>query len=140
MARPQPATQQRLRICGTEFGDDDRYRIHSVNAEPADSCMKFSNNLLQPPPVVPTTDLASLNRIRVETALSRFPIHRLAKQGNVSIDLLRINDAGEADFKWEVSYNSKHGQPGPLAYKVDTLVVNRRIDEARRPVPEILKL
>src|SRR4051794_22574026 len=46
MARPQPATQQRLRICGTEFGDDDRYRIHSVNAEPADSCMNFSNTLL----------------------------------------------------------------------------------------------
>src|SRR3954462_9568424 len=83
---------------------------------------------------------APLNRIRVETALSRFPIHRLAKQGNAAIDLLRINDAGEADFKWEVSYNSKHGQPGPLAYKVDTLIVNRRIDEARRPLPEILKL
>src|SRR5947209_1647034 len=48
MARPQPATQQRLRICGTEFGDDDRYRIHSVNAEPADSCMNFSNTLLRP--------------------------------------------------------------------------------------------
>src|SRR3954454_9578288 len=45
MARPQPATQQRLRICGTEFGDDDRYRIHSVNVEPADSCMNFSNTL-----------------------------------------------------------------------------------------------
>jgi integrase/recombinase XerD len=45
--------------------------------------------------------------------------------------LLRINDAGEADFKWEVSYNSKHGQPGPLAYKVDTLIINRRIDEAK---------
>jgi hypothetical protein len=85
-------------------------------------------------------DLAPLNRIRVETALSRFPIHRLAKQGNAPIDLLRINDTGEADFKWEVSYNSKHGQPGPLAYKVDTLIVNRRIDEARRPLPEILKL
>lgn len=94
-------------------------------------------------PVEPTAtvaDLAPLNRIRVETALSRFPIHRLAKQGNAAIDLLRINDAGEADFKWEVSYNSKHGQPGPLAYKVDTLIVNRRIDEARRPLPEILKL
>ena len=45
MARPQPATQQRLRICGTEFGDDDRYRIHSVNVEPAGSCMNFSNIL-----------------------------------------------------------------------------------------------
>ncbi len=86
------------------------------------------------------TDLTPLNRIRVETALSRFPIHRLAKKGSISIDLLRISDAGEADFKWEVTYNVKHGQPGPLAYKVDTLVVNRRIDEVKRPIPELIKL
>jgi hypothetical protein len=42
--------------------------------------------------------------------------------------------------KWEVSYNTKYGQPGALAYKVDTLVVNRRIDETPRPVPEIIRL
>ena len=85
-------------------------------------------------------ELIPLNRIRVETALSRFPIHRLAKRGNISIDLQRLSESGEADFKWEVTYNVKHGQPGPLAYKVDTLIVNRRIDEARRPLPEIIKL
>jgi len=34
-----------------------------------------------------STDLAPLNRIRVETALSRYPIHRLAKKGIVAIDL-----------------------------------------------------
>ena len=32
------------------------------------------------------------------------------------------------------------GQPGPLAYRVDTLVLNRKIDEAGRPVPKVLKL
>lgn len=85
-------------------------------------------------------DFTPLNRIRVETALSRFPIHRLAKKGSISIDLQRLTDTGEADFKWEVTYNVKHGQPGPLAYKVDTLIVNRRIDEARRPLPEFIKL
>lgn len=82
----------------------------------------------------------TLNRIRVETALSRFPIHRLARKGNVNIDLQRITESGEADFKWEVSYTARHGQPGPLAYKVDTLIVNRRIDEANRPLPELIKL
>ena len=82
----------------------------------------------------------TLNRIRVETALSRFPIHRLARKGNITIDLQRITDSGEADFKWEVSYTAKYGQPGPLAYKVDTLIVNRRIDEASRPLPELIKL
>src|SRR3954454_13276938 len=34
MARPQPVTQQRLRICGTEFGDDDRYRIRPGHSAP----------------------------------------------------------------------------------------------------------
>ncbi len=85
-------------------------------------------------------ELARLTRIRVETALSRFPVHRLAKKGNVSIDLHKINESGEADFKWEVTYNVKHGQPGPLAYKIDTLIVNRRIDEAKRPIPELIQL
>src|SRR5215471_9891423 len=93
-----------------------------------------------PIPQTPTTDLAPLNRIRVETALSRFPIHRLAKKGSVTIDLQRFTDGGEADFKWEVTYNSKHGQPGPLAYKVDTVIVNRRIDELGRPLPELIKI
>jgi hypothetical protein len=82
------------------------------------------------------SDIAPLNRIRVETALSRFPIHRLAKKGTIAINLL---DA-QADFKWEVTYNVKHGQPGPLAYKVDTLVINRKLDEATRPLPKIIRL
>ena len=32
------------------------------------------------------------------------------------------------------------GQPGPLAYKLDTLIINRRIEEARRPIPKIIRL
>ena len=40
----------------------------------------------------------------------------------------------------EVSHNSRYGQPGPLAYKLDTLIVNRRIEEASRPIPKIIKL
>ncbi|MDQ2949139.1 MAG: hypothetical protein M3Y27_24910 [Acidobacteriota bacterium] len=91
-------------------------------------------------PATQPTKILPLNRIRVETALSRFPIHRLAKKGSISIDLQRLSDNGEADFKWEVTYNVKHGQPGPLAYKVDTLLVYRRIDEVRRPLPEVIKL
>ena len=80
-------------------------------------------------------DLAPLNRIRVETALSRYPIHRLSKKGNVVIDL-----DGENELKWEVTYNSKHGQPGPLAYKLDTLIVNQHIDEIGRPLPEQIRI
>jgi len=58
----------------------------------------------------------------------------------VAIDLLRNNEAGEADFKWEVTYNSKYGQPGPLAYKIDTLVINRILDQMGRPLPEFVRI
>ena len=85
-------------------------------------------------------EVSPLNRIRVETALTRFPIHRLAKKDAVTIDLQQLGENGEPDCKWEVTYNQKHGQPGPLAYKVDTLIVNRRIDAAGRPLPGVVKL
>ena len=85
-------------------------------------------------------ELATLDVIRVETALSRYPVHRLAKQGIVRIELREENAKGETTLQWEVSHNSKYGQPGPLAYKLDTLILNRRIEEARRPIPKIIKL
>lgn len=94
----------------------------------------------KPPASNSQLELVPLHRIRVETALSRFPVHRLAKKGNVTIDLQRSSTGVEADFRWKVSHNSEFGQPGPLAYKVDTLIVNRRIDESPRPLPEVIKL
>ena len=91
-------------------------------------------------PREPTQDLTPLNVIRSETVLSRYPVHRLAKRGHVSIEIRRQGDGGEVTVKWEVSHNSRHGQPGPLAYKLDTLVINRRIEEAGRPLPEVICL
>jgi hypothetical protein len=85
-------------------------------------------------------DLSPLNVIRTDTVLSRYPIHRLAKRGNISIEIKKQNQDGEVLFNWEVSHNSRHGQPGPLAYKLDTLVINRRIDKARRPLPQVISL
>jgi hypothetical protein len=81
-----------------------------------------------------------LDLIRVETALSRYPLHRLAKLGTIAIDLRETTDNGDLALRWEVSHNSKFGQPGPLAYKVDTLVVNRKIEQAGRPIPRIIRL
>jgi len=81
------------------------------------------------------------NTIRIETALSRFPVHKLARQrGNIIIDIKETTSVGEIKTKWEVTYNSKYGQPGPLAYKVDTLVVNRKIDDERPAIPKVIKL
>ncbi len=83
---------------------------------------------------------ASLDILRVETALSRYPIHRLANKGTININLKKVDEKGTATLLWEVTYNSKYGQPGPLAYKLDTLVINRKIDDAPRPIPKMLKL
>jgi hypothetical protein len=80
-----------------------------------------------------------LDVIRVETALSRFPLHRLAKTGAVEIIIREQNDAGDL-LRWKVSHNSEYGQPGPLAYKLDTLVINRRIEAAGKPIPKLIKL
>ncbi len=52
-------------------------------------------------------ELTAINRIRVETTLSRFPIHRLSKSGTAVIDLF-------PDVQWRVSHNTQYGQPGPL--------------------------
>jgi hypothetical protein len=73
--------------------------------------------------------------IRTETALSRFPIHRLSKSGKVSIEIKLHNLEGELTTRWKVK-----NPPDPLAYKLDTLIINRRIDEAGKPVPKLLKL
>lgn len=82
----------------------------------------------------------SPNVIRVETALSRFPLHRLTKKTSaVEIVIRDQNDEGEL-LRWEISHNSKYGQPGPLAYKLDTLIINRRIEIVGRPTPKLIKL
>lgn len=85
-------------------------------------------------------DLTSQTIIRVETALSQYPVHRLARHGAMSIEIRDQSDDGETFIKWEVSPSVNFGQPGPLAYKIDTLIVNRRIEEASRPIPKIIKL
>lgn len=82
------------------------------------------------------TDLSPLTIIRTETALSRFPVHRMAKKGTVQIEIKNQSSA----ILWEVTYNSKYGQPGPLAYKLDTIVINRYIDRCDRPIPKVLRL
>jgi len=86
------------------------------------------------------TELAPLDAIRVETALARLPIHRLAKQGSISIELREGDERGAATLIWRVSHNSEHGQPGPLAYKTDTVVINRKLELAGRPAPELIRL
>src|SRR5919198_644766 len=81
-----------------------------------------------------------LRILRTETVLSRFPIHNLTTHGRVSIHLQRTNVQGELDYLWDVSTSTHYGPPGPLAYKLDTLVINQRLDALPRPVPSVLKV
>lgn len=78
--------------------------------------------------------------IRTETALSRFPVHRLSKKGSISISIKVTKPNGELKTQWKVSYNSEYGQPSPLAYKLDTLIINRRIEEEGKPLPKLIRL
>jgi hypothetical protein len=85
-------------------------------------------------------DEAALDIIRTETVMSKLPIHNLSKKGRVDIRINKTGPRGEIELKWEVSYNTQYGQPGQLAYKLDTIVIDSVIDEAGRPLPERLKL
>jgi hypothetical protein len=86
-------------------------------------------------------ELIPQNTIRIETALSRFPVHKLAKKrGGIIIDIRETTRTGELKTRWQVDYSNRHGQPGALAYKVDTLIINRRIDDNRPSIPKVIKL
>src|ERR1700730_508182 len=86
------------------------------------------------------TDLTPLTIVRTETVISKLPIHHLAKKGDIEISITRKNSRGETNLRWEVTYAKEYGRPGPLAYKLDTLVIARRIDEAGRPLPPFIPL
>jgi hypothetical protein len=83
---------------------------------------------------------ASMNIIRRETVLSKFPVHNLANRGDVNIQIVKRGDNREVTLKWEVSYSARYGPPRSLAYKLDTLFINRVIDQAGRPLPKQLYL
>lgn len=85
--------------------------------------------------IEPIDVITPINAIRTETVLSRLPVHRLAKRGAITIEIKRRNKQGQISLHWRVKHN-----PGALAYKIDTLIVNRRIDEARPVIPKLIRL
>jgi len=87
-----------------------------------------------------TAELLPINTIRTETVLSRFPVHRLSKRGHINIEVTEAGAEGELKTKWKVSHNSEYGQPGPLEYKLDTIFINRKIEEAEAPIPPVIRL
>jgi len=87
------------------------------------------------------TELVPLDIIRTETVFSRLPIHQLSKKGNINIRIIRRErNGGQISLYWKVSPNENVGTPRQLAYKLDKLIVDRRIDEIGRPIPRIIRL
>lgn len=79
--------------------------------------------------------------IRNETVLSRLPIHTLSKRGYKPINLKGEQLSNVIVEQWDISYSSNYGPPRQLGLKLDKLIINRRVDEARpRGIPKILKL
>jgi hypothetical protein len=84
--------------------------------------------------------LAPASIIRTETVLSKMPIHNLSKKGSINIHIVRKGAAGQVDLSWRVSPSRDYGEPRQLAYKIDTLIINRKIEEAGRPLPPVIAL
>jgi hypothetical protein len=84
--------------------------------------------------------LAPLHAIRTETVFSRLPIHNLSKKGKIDIKIIRKNADGEVDLRWLVSHSNTYGEPKQLAYKIDTIIINRKLDELGRPLPRLICL
>ena len=103
--------------------------------------MTTSASLPRPPAeATSSTALVPLNLIRTDTVLARFPIHNLAKKGDVHIHITLTNAQGQVDCSWQVFPNPAFGAPRQLAYKLDTLVINKKLDALGRPLPKLIRL
>ena len=81
-----------------------------------------------------------LEIIRTDTVISKLPAHNLFGQGSMNIQINKKDANGQTKLTWKVSFNAEFGEAGQLAYRIETLVINRRIDEAGRPVPTMIRL
>src|SRR5262245_8959809 len=136
--RPRWAVCARLKT-RNRFTFRKTFRLHTK------SCVRTSQNSARISVMVTIGEsakasLAPLTIIRAETVLSRFPIHTLSKTGGGTIHIRKNGLQGTLDTRWEVSYNARYGPPRQLAYKLDTLVINQKLDALGRPLPTIIKL
>src|SRR5256885_17235917 len=74
-----------------------------------------------------------LDIIRTDTVISKLPAHNLFGHGPVNIQINKKDLNGQTKLSWKVSFNPEYGEAGQLAYRIETLVINRRLDEAGRP-------
>jgi hypothetical protein len=108
--------------------------MKKVTEKPADNPSNTAHTLFAQP-----AELLPVEVIRTETVISKLPIHQLAKQRETEIKIERRGEDGKTKLLWEI-YPSKAGHPGQLAYKLDSLIVQQRIDEAGGELPKRLRL
>jgi hypothetical protein len=87
---------------------------------------RHTQNLSQPDPF-------DTEAFRVEAVLSKLPIHILNDEYTEPINIQKPG------ISWEVS-PGRWGMPGSLAYKIDSIFINHRIDENRPTLPKVIKL
>lgn len=91
--------------------------------------------------IIESQEIARIIPIRRESAISHLPFHRLSKSKEpMQVAIVTEGKSGKVTTQWKVSPNAEYGEPGILAYKLDTLIINRLIDESRPNIPEVLKL
>ena len=83
----------------------------------------------------------AIDPIRVEMLSTAMPVHQLAKHGAVVIRVMqRASRRGQLSLYWKVDPNPAVGAPGPLAYRLDTWVIKRRLDRMSRPIPRMIRI
>ncbi len=89
-------------------------------------------------------EVVPVNFVRVETELRKYPMHLLQSQGSdlKEITICDVGAEGNEIVRWSVMFTAKEGPPGPLAYRIDRLIIDKVIDEQSRSgsIPEILRL
>ena len=92
------------------------------------------------PESAPIQEGPSLTILRTDTVFAKLPIHTLTKSIPIHIQIDQTNAAGVQQLYWSVSPSADYGAPQLLAYKLDTLVINRHLDALKRPLPSLICL
>lgn len=72
---------------------------------------------------------------------TEMPIHQLSKKSEQEIRIIRRPPkGGQISLYWKVEPNAAVGHPGQLAYRLDTWVIKRRLDQLPRPIPRLIRI
>jgi hypothetical protein len=91
----------------------------------------------------PKSEVASVQYMRVETILRKYPMHVLQSQGSDAKEIVirDMDDEGNEIMRWRVLFTAPEGAPGPLAYRVDRIIIDKCLDEQGRDgIPKMLRL